>query len=143
MTRPGRLCRGPVGALRVVLKEGQAESGEEAQDGYAAEAADAGLVLVQADVQPLMAGGLDAPLAAAQAQDLRRAELIGWTAGDQVGAGRGGFALFGAGANEEDQLGRPGQSQLPRGDLAHDDPALDLPTAILLTPTADFSEGAT
>jgi hypothetical protein len=59
-----------------------------------------------------MVGGLNAPLAAAQVKDLPRAKLVGRTAGDKVGAGGGGLALFGAGPNNDDQLGRPGQSQL-------------------------------
>jgi hypothetical protein len=59
-----------LGALTVPLKESQTDSGKQAQHSYTAGAADAGLVLVQTDVQPLMAGGLNAPLAAAQAQDL-------------------------------------------------------------------------
>src|SRR5438445_216091 len=88
---------------------------------------------MQTDVQPLMAGGLNAPLAAAQEQDLQRAEPVGWTAGDEIGAHRGGFAFFGAGPNNGDQLGRPGQSQLHRGDLPYDYPALDAAPAIFLT----------
>lgn len=99
-----------LGALPVPLKEGQTHSGKQTQDGYTAEAADARFVFVQTDIQPLMAGGLNAPLTTAQVEDLQRAEPVGWAAGDKVGVGRGGFALFGAGANDEDKLGRPGQS---------------------------------